>query len=100
MHVTCRDSLSKTILQGTLEGGRRRGRQRKCWMDNIKVNNYAHRLILSFCLPSVRTRSLGQRSFSLAVPSVWNTLPYEIKSSNTLSSFRLPLKTYLSQQPY
>ena len=35
-HVPRHDSLSKTILQGTLEGGRRRGRQRKCWMDNIK----------------------------------------------------------------
>ena len=34
--VTRHDSLSKTILQDTLEGGRRRGRQRKCWMDNIK----------------------------------------------------------------
>ena len=36
VHVTCHDSLSKTILQGTLEGGRSRGRQRKCWMVNIK----------------------------------------------------------------
>ena len=35
-HVTRHDSLSKTILQDTLEDGRRRGRQRKCWMDNIK----------------------------------------------------------------
>ena len=35
-HVTDHDSLSKTILQGTLEGGRHRGCQRKCWMDNIK----------------------------------------------------------------
>ena len=35
-HVTRHDSLSKTILQGTLEGGRRRGQQRQCWMDNIK----------------------------------------------------------------
>ena len=26
----------KTILQGTLEGGRGRGQQRKSWMDNIK----------------------------------------------------------------
>ena len=30
------DSLSKTILQGTLVGVRRRGWHRKCWMDNIK----------------------------------------------------------------
>ena len=35
-HVTRHDSLSETIFQGTLEGGRRRGRQRKCWMDNSK----------------------------------------------------------------
>ena len=34
--VPLHDSLFKIILQGTLEGGRRRGRQRKCWMDNIK----------------------------------------------------------------
>ena len=35
-HVTSHDSLSKTILQSILEGGRRRGRQRKYWMNNIK----------------------------------------------------------------
>ena len=34
--ATRHDSLSKTIPQDALEGGRRRGRQRKCWMDNIK----------------------------------------------------------------
>ena len=31
-----RDSLSKTICQGTSEGGWCRGQQRKCWMDGIK----------------------------------------------------------------
>lgn len=35
-HVIRHDSLSKTILQGTVEGSRRRGRQKKAWMDNIK----------------------------------------------------------------
>lgn len=35
-HVTRHNSLPKTVLQGTLEGGRRRGRQVKSWMDNIK----------------------------------------------------------------
>jgi hypothetical protein len=34
-HITRHDSLPKTILQGTLEGGRRRGRQRKSWVANI-----------------------------------------------------------------
>ena len=35
-HAARHNSLPKTILQRTLEGGRRRGRQRKCWMDNAK----------------------------------------------------------------
>ena len=35
-HITRHNSLPKTVLQGTLEGGRRRGRQTKSWMDNIK----------------------------------------------------------------
>ena len=35
-HVTRHDSLSKTILHGTWKGGRRRGRQRKCWRDKVK----------------------------------------------------------------
>ena len=52
------------------------------------------------CIPAVRTHSLGQRSFSYAAPTVWNTLPYEIRSSNTISSFKSSLKTYLFQQSY
>ena len=35
-HVTLSSGLAKTILQGTVQGGRRRGRQRKRWEDNIK----------------------------------------------------------------
>ena len=35
-HVTRHNTLSRTVLQGTLEGSRRRGRQAKCWMDNVK----------------------------------------------------------------
>ena len=28
--------MAKTILQGTVKGARRRGRQKKTWEDNIK----------------------------------------------------------------
>ena len=34
--VSCSSGLAKTILQGTVKGGRRPGRQRKRWEDNIK----------------------------------------------------------------
>ena len=32
-HVSCSSGLAKTILQGTVKGGRRQGRQRKRWED-------------------------------------------------------------------
>ena len=35
-YVSCSSDLAKTILQGTVKGGRRQGRQRKRWEDNIR----------------------------------------------------------------
>ena len=35
-HVSRSSGLAKTILQGTMRGGRRQGRQRKRWEDNIR----------------------------------------------------------------
>ena len=35
-HVSCSSGLAKTILQGTVKGGRRQGRQRKRWEENIR----------------------------------------------------------------
>ena len=36
LHVTRSSGLTKAILQGTVPGGRKRGRQKKRWEDNIK----------------------------------------------------------------
>ena len=35
-HVFRSSGLAKTILQGSVKGGRRQGRQRKTWEDNIR----------------------------------------------------------------
>ena len=35
-HVSRSSGLAKTILQGTVKGGRRQGRQRKRWEGNIR----------------------------------------------------------------
>ena len=35
-HVSRSSGLAKTILQGTVKGGRRQSRQRKRWEDNIR----------------------------------------------------------------
>ena len=48
-----------------------------------------------FCVPLVSTRSFGQRSFVHSAPSVWNSLPYQLRSSGSLVSFKSALKTHL-----
>ena len=35
-HVSRSTGLAKTILQGTVKGGRRQGRRKKIWEDNIR----------------------------------------------------------------
>ena len=35
-HVSSSSGMAEAILQGTVNGGRRQGRQRKRWADNIK----------------------------------------------------------------
>ena len=35
-HVSRSSGLAKTFLQGTVQGGRRRGRQKRRWEDNIR----------------------------------------------------------------
>ncbi|GFO19176.1 endonuclease-reverse transcriptase [Plakobranchus ocellatus] len=35
-HITRSSGLAKTIMQGTVNGGRRRERQKKRWDDNIR----------------------------------------------------------------
>ena len=36
VHISRSSGMVKTILQGTVKGARRRGRQKKRWEDNIK----------------------------------------------------------------
>ena len=45
--------------------------------------------------------SIGQRSFSIAAPTVWNALPPDIRSPhNSRQQFRSKLKTHLFRQAY
>ena len=43
----------------------------------------------------VKVKTYGQRSFSYAAPHLWNSLPEEIKNSNTIDSFKSALKTFI-----
>ena len=41
------------------------------------------------------TSSAGRRSFSFAAPTVWNSLPFHLRSTTSLATFRASLKTHL-----
>ena len=42
-------------------------------------------------------RSWGDRSLMVAAPRLWNNLPYELRQSSTLHTFKTKLKTHLMQ---
>jgi hypothetical protein len=46
-------------------------------------------------IPSVRTKSYGQRSFSYQAPTTWNNLPVSLRHAESVTSFRSSLKTHL-----
>ena len=50
-------------------------------------------------IPRVKTKA-GTRAFSVAAPTVWNSLPASVKSECCIVSFRRRLKTYLFNAAY
>ena len=50
--------------------------------------------------PSVRTVSYGQRSFAYSAPSAWNAFPQQVRSSDSVSTFRSRTKTHLFRLAY
>jgi len=49
---------------------------------------------LDFIVPRTRTK-FGDRAFSVAGATVWNSLPECVRSAETLASFNRKLKPYL-----
>ena len=45
--------------------------------------------------PSGKMKSFGDRSFNVAVPTLWNALPVSLCSIKCISTFKSNLKTYL-----
>ncbi|CAH3034447.1 unnamed protein product, partial [Pocillopora meandrina] len=46
-------------------------------------------------VPTIRTKTYGQRAFSYAAPYLWNQLPECIKNAESVDSFKRLLKTHL-----
>src|SRR5438132_506807 len=56
-----------------------------------KPTRSLHFLLLA--VPDIRT-AMGRRSFSYAAPTVWNALPFHLRSCSNISSFCSNLKTH------
>jgi len=47
-----------------------------------------------------RLVTVGDRSFAAAGPRLWNSLPVDVQSAPSLTTFRRKLKTHLFRQSY
>lgn len=45
--------------------------------------------------PGTITKTYGDRAFSVCAPRLWNTLPFDIRKSPSVSAFKKSVKTYL-----
>ena len=63
---------------------------------NLRTSN-DHRIL---SVPRVRTKTFGERAFSLAAPKQWNSLPASLRNITSTTSFKKALKTYLFKLHY
>ena len=51
-------------------------------------------------MPAVRSKTLGDRAFMVAAPTLWNSLPKELRAITNVNSFKAHIKTYLFKTLY
>ena len=54
----------------------------------------------TLCIPKIRTKTYGERSFSFCGPKQWNSLPLHIRNIPTSQAFKKALNTHLFKQYY
>ena len=84
----CLNDLAPEYLQNLI--------QRKCSLESLRV--YNDRYLLE--RPQSEKENYKNRRFSICSASIWNCLPFEVRSSQTLSVFRKKLKTHLFQTAF
>ena len=66
---------------------------------NYNLRSSSDGLLLA--MPTYRSRvTLGDRSFQVAAPALWNVLPREIRSITDLGIFKRHLKTFLFREAF
>ena len=68
--------------------------------DNFHLSTHRSADRKDLLVPRTYMATYGKRAFSTAGPSIWNTLPVEIRQSKNLTVFKSRLKTYLFHKSY
>ena len=69
-----------------------------CTYEPSRTLRSSHEKLLKF--PKCNLKTFGQRSFSFLAPTVWNSLPSDLRNAPSLSSFKKQTKTYLFRQAF
>ena len=51
-------------------------------------------------VPSSKRKTFGDRAFAVAGPTIWNSLPVELRSIDNVNTFKTQLKTHLFKRCY
>ena len=51
-------------------------------------------------MPAVRSKTLGYRAFMVGAPTLWSSLPKELRAITNVNSFKAHIKTYLFKTLY
>ena len=65
--------------------------------SNRSLRSYSRSDLL---IPKSRTKSYGDRSFSVSAPRIWNALPTSLRAEHNFDRFKRNLKTYLFSKSY
>ena len=71
--------------------------QLKIKSNHLSLRNHDQ---LLFEIPRSHSVRMGDRAFSTYAPKLWNSLPFHIRSSPSVDSFKKSLKTYLFSSRY
>ena len=63
------------------------------YTPNINLHSSSDNGIL--CIPKLRAKTFGHRSFSFAAHTIWNSLPSELRHTDSIQKFKLAIKTHL-----
>ena len=60
----------------------------------INAREYRDKYKLNLDIPKWNQKSLGYKSLKVLGPKIWNNLPYHVKSSDNLNTFKKFLKNW------